>query len=87
MPDHRDPRPEKRYWLDDKRNVDKLVWALVLVCAGLILADLFYHKHVHFEFESWFGFFGWYGFICCIGLVLVAKEMRRLVKRDEDYYD
>ena len=48
---------EKRYWLDDSRNVDKIVIALVLVCAGLFAADFFYHKHVHFAFEDWFGFF------------------------------
>ena len=78
---------EKRYWLDDKRNVDKIVIALVIVCVGLFAADFFYHKHVHFAFEGWFGFFGWFGFIGCVALVLAAKELRKLVKRDEDYYD
>ncbi len=81
LPEHDSRRDEKRYWLDDKRNVDKIVVALVIVCAGLLGADLFYHKHVHFAFEGWFGFF------CCVALVLAAKEMRKLVKRDEDYYD
>ena len=79
--------PEKRYWLDDRRNVDKVFWGLVAVCAALFCADFFYHKHIHFGFESWFGFFGWYGFICCVGLVLAAKQMRKIVKRDEHYYD
>ena len=78
---------EKRFWLDDKRNVDKIVIALVIVCAGLFVADFFYHKHVHFAFEDWFGFFGWFGFIGCVALVLAAKELRKLVKRGEDYYD
>jgi hypothetical protein len=87
FPEHDARRGEKRYWLDDKRNVDKVVAALVMVCAGLLGADFFYHKHVHFAFESWFGFFGWFGFFCCVALVLAAKGMRKLVKRDEDYYD
>jgi len=78
---------EEHRWLDDKGNVDKIIWALVVICAGLLCADFFYHKHTHFAFAAWFGFFGWYGFICCVGLVLAAKEMRRFVKRDEDYYD
>ena len=36
---------EKRYWLDDPRNVKKVVWALVVVCLGLFFADAFYEKH------------------------------------------
>jgi transposase len=79
-------RPERKYWLDDRRNVDKIFYGLALICAGLFLADFFYHKHVTFAFEDWFGFFAWYGFICCVTLVLLAKQMRKLVKRDEDYY-
>ena len=77
----------KRYWLDDMRNVHKLFWALVVVCALLFLADAFYHKHVHFSFEKWFGFFGLFGFSVSFALVLVARELRKILMRDEDYYD
>ncbi|MEM7224631.1 MAG: hypothetical protein AAF495_16750 [Pseudomonadota bacterium] len=77
----------KKYWLDDMRNVHKIFWALVVVCALLFLADAFYHKHVHFGFENWFGFFGLFGFIGSFLLVLVAREMRKFLMRDEDYYD
>lgn len=78
---------EKTYWLDQPRNVDKIVYALCAICAVLVLLDLFYHKHTHFAFENWFGFFAWYGFIMCVALVLAAKGMRVFLKRDEDYYD
>ena len=78
---------EKKYWLDEARNVDKIVWTLVAVCAVLFLADFFYHKHVHFAFENWIGFYGWYGFLAYCFIVLSAKALRRLLKRDEDYYD
>jgi hypothetical protein len=89
MPSHADKteRTGKRYWLDQPGNVDRLVRGLVLICGLLLLADFFYHKEVHFAFEGWFGFFGWFGFSVCVALVLLAKEMRRVVKRDEDYYD
>ena len=75
----------KRYWLDEPRNVQRLFWALCALCLLLAAADFFYHKETHFAFEGWFGFFAWYGFVVCFGLVLLAKEMRRIVKRDEDY--
>lgn len=81
------PRKDKKYWLDKPGNVNRLVYTLYAVCAVLVLVDFLYHKHVNFSFESWFGFFSWFGFIACVALVLVAKKMRKLVKRDEDYYD
>lgn len=78
---------DKHYWLDDPRNVDKLVYGLYTFCGLLFLLDFLYHKHVHFGFEHWLGFYAWYGFICCVVLVYLAKNvLRPLVKRDEDYY-
>ena len=79
--------PEKRYWLDDIRNVHKIFWALVVVCAGLLLCDAFIHRHTEFAFQGWFGFFGLYGFFLSFLLVLTSKELRKILKRDEDYYD
>lgn len=82
------PSPdERKYWLDDPLNVDKVYWAIVGVCALLFLADAFYVKHPEFDVEKVFGFYGLYGFVACVGLVLAAKELRRLLKRKEDYYD
>jgi hypothetical protein len=78
---------ERRYWLDDMRNVDKLVYALYVVCAGLLLIDLFVPKHGPFAIEHWFGFYGIYGFVACVGLVLAARALRVIVMRPEDYYD
>lgn len=78
---------EKRYWIDYIRNVHKIFWALVAVCALLFLSDAFYEKHVHYEFENWFGFFGLFGFSVSFALVLTARELRKLLMRDEDYYD
>ena len=78
---------------EGKRGLDsawfgrRAFWAVVVICAGLIGADFFYHKHVHLWFEDLWGFFGWYGFIACFFLVLAARAMRTIVMRPEDYYD
>ncbi len=77
----------KKYWLDEKRNVAKIFWGLVLVCALLGVADFFYDKHGVFAMEDVPTFFGIFGFVVCVGLVLGAKELRKVLKRDEDYYD
>ncbi len=81
------PGEEKKYWLDERRNVTKIFWGLVLVCAALGLADFFYDKHGVFAMEDVPTFFGIFGFVVCVGLVLGAKELRKVLKRDEDYYD
>jgi hypothetical protein len=82
------PKPdEPRRWLEHPRAAAVTYRALVVVCAALAALDFTYHKHVHYGFEDWYGFYGAYGFIACVSLVLVAKELRKVVKRDEDYYD
>lgn len=81
------PTEGKKYWLDERRNVEKIFWGLVLVCAALGLADFFYDKHPQSAMEAIPAIYGLYGFIVCVGLVLGAKELRKLLKRDEDYYD
>ena len=78
---------EKKYWLDDPRVVKGIICFVFVVCGLLVLADLFYDKRGHFDFEQWFGFYGFFGFAAFVGLVLVAKMMRVFVKREEDYYD
>jgi len=152
---------EKQYWLDDPGNVNKVIYAVYVLCALLIGLDLLrnepllfsisghysskldrgilpetlqqefedhehslsnhvvvsmqdenriwlitdeahqekykiqldadhldiYHQHNHFFFEEWFGIYGWFGFTACVGLVLAAKMMRKILQREEDYYD
>lgn len=79
---------EKTYWLDDKKNVDKIWYALIGICALTVIADLFYHKHVKYAVEDFIpGMYGWYALIGCVFLVLSAKILRKVVMRDEAYYD
>jgi len=85
--DHRRPPGEKVYWLDRPENVRKVFYALIGLCALSVLADLFYDKHVHYTVEKLIGAYAIFGFVSAVGLVLAAKEMRKLLMRDEDYYD
>ena len=65
----------------------RLVWSLYVVCALLLAIDVFVPKHGPFAIEHVFGFYGLFGFIACVVLVLVAKQLRRVLMRPEDYYD
>ena len=69
------------------QNVDKVVYALGAVCVLLVAADLFYDKGGHYDFEKVIGFHAMYGFASYVGLVLVAKQLRRVLMRPEDHYE
>ena len=73
--------------LYSKPLINFIVYALYAVCALLLLVDGFYHKHTHFGFEGWFGFYAFYGFAAYMLIVNSARLLRRLIKRDEHYYD
>jgi hypothetical protein len=83
------PADDRRRWLDDPRNVNTVCYLLYATCAVLGLLDVLqvYHKHVDFTWEDWPNFFGFFGFVSCVFLVLAAKQLRKVVKRPEDYYD
>ena len=37
---------ERRFWLDDARNINKIFYALVFICIALVISDAFYHKQL-----------------------------------------
>jgi DNA phosphorothioation-dependent restriction protein DptG len=77
----------KTHWLDSSKNVTMLYRGLWIVCAALFAADLFLHRHEDFSFATLFGFHSLYGFLACAVIVLAAKQLRRVLMRDEDYYE
>ncbi len=78
---------EKQHIFDSPENIRILLHVFYAICLGLLLIDFIYHRHVLHEWEALWGFYGLFGFIACVTLVLVAKELRKLLKRREDYYD
>ena len=84
---HTPPLGEKSYWLDKPANVDKLVRGFYLLCAAILACDVFVPKHGKFMVEYAFGFYGVFGCGACVALVLIAKQLRRILMRPEDYYD
>ena len=77
---------------DNPRNVKRVIRSLVALSVLLIAVDLVLHRHPSFApgtfpVEGWFGFYAIYGFVACVLLVLIAKQMRKVLMRGEDYYD
>ena len=81
-----DPSHDKG-WFDHRRNVDFIVYALFAISAALFAVDTIVPKHSPFAIEYTFGFYAIFGFVGCVALVLIAKGLRVLLMRREDYYD
>ncbi len=74
------------YLFDHPGRVRLVVRLLVASCVLLFGLDLFLHRHAEHPWEALVGFYPLYGFVACVILVLLAKELRKLVMRKEDYY-
>ena len=61
---------KKKYWLDERRNVMRLIWFFAALCVGVLVIDAGFDRHDEFPWEGWFGFYGFFGFIACVALVL-----------------
>ena len=75
------------HFFDDPENKKRVRYVLYVLCALSVLADLIVHRHVDHPWESLFSFYCIYGFAAIIGLVLISKQLRKVVMRGEDYYD
>lgn len=82
-------KPDRRpiAFLDAPQNRRLVIRLFYVVLAVLLVIDFFIPKHGHFPWENAPAFYAVYGFIGCVALIFIAKGLRRLVRRDEDYYD
>jgi hypothetical protein len=78
---------KKYYPLGDPKNIRRVRIVLYSLCTISLVAEIFVHRHVDHPWEALPGFYSLYGFVACVLLVLVAKEMRKVLMRGEDYYD
>ncbi len=58
----------------------------VAACILAFLASVLAEVH-GFAVELIFGFYGVFGFVAIVVLITIAKAMRRVLMRDETYYD
>lgn len=79
--------PENTGWADKPENKQRIRWVLYGVCVGLVLIDFVVHRHIYTPVERVPAFYAIYGFLALVGVVMAAKGLRRLVKRDEGYYE
>ncbi len=69
------------HWLLRPRTIRRLKIGFGAALALTVLAE------VALPPRPSVGFFAWYGFASCIVLVLLAKGVGRVVKREDTYYE
>ena len=78
---------EKKHFFDDPNNVKRVLRGFYACCVFLFALDFVIHRHIYHNWENLWGFYPIFGFIACVILVLIAKWMRTVLMRPEDYYD
>ncbi len=82
-----DKQDEKIYFFDKPENVNRVLYVFYALCVILVLADFVIHRHIGLVWENIPAFYAIYGFVACVALVVVAKLIRKVVMRKEDYYN
>ena len=80
-----EPR-EDDAWLARPSTI-RLLWRLfAVVLAASVAAQLLFKVKGYFAVDGWLGFGAVFGFLSCVAMVLFAKAMGWILKRDETYY-
>jgi len=82
--------------MSDTRNEDawlarpssiRLMWRVFwAVLALTVAAQIVIEIKGYFGIDGWFAFGAIYGFLSCLAMVLFARGLGYLLKRDENYY-
>jgi len=79
-------RREDDSWLSRPSTI-RLLWRVfALVLAISVAAQLLFKVKGYFGMDGWLGFGAVFGFLSCVAMVLFAKALGWILKRDEDYY-
>ena len=73
-------------WLVRPSSI-RLLWRVFwAVLALTVAAQMVIKVKGYFGIDGWFAFGAIYGFLSCLAMVLFAKGLGYLLKRDENYY-
>ena len=79
-------KQKKQHMFDDPVNVKRVIYALYVVCGLSLLGRSVCSPSRGSPLGSAVRFLLPVRFCACVVLVLIAKEMRKVLMRGEDYY-
>ncbi len=74
-------------WFDRPENVNKLWYGMLAIAGALTVSEFLYEHHPHFDIENIPEFFEVFGFLAFVFIVFAGTLLRKVIMRDEDYYD
>lgn len=83
-----DVAPLARYflWVGTSSGLNRLILGLIVLCLFLFAMDFVWHRHTKVPGEEFYGFHAIAGFVSFTVIVLGARMLRLLIRRDESYY-
>ena len=76
------PLPEdQKHWLVRQSTIRIMWYAGFALLAIVTLLDLTLKPYTHFGIDGTFGFYSWYGLVTCAAMVLGAKGLGFILKR------
>lgn len=75
------------HWLVRPTTIRWLWRGFSLVLFLTVLAQWVIYVKGYFGVDAWLGFGAAYGFLACLLMVLLAKGLGLMLKRDENYYN
>lgn len=85
--DRRSEPTETEPWLVRPASIRKLWIGFAVLLAATVLGQALIPVKGYFGVDDWFGFGALFGFLSCVAMVIVAKLLGVMLKRDERYYD
>ncbi len=88
-----EPERDKNYWLEDPKTPNRVFYGVLVICILLAIPDVFnlfkilFQTEGEFELKSLLKFYSIYGALCYVALIYIAKWLRPVLMRKEDYYD
>ncbi len=74
------------HWLvrpDSIRLLWRIFWAVLALTVAL---EIFIKIKGYFGVDDWIGFGAAFGFLSCVAMVVFAKGLGFILKRDDNYY-
>jgi len=80
------PLAKRFLWAESSSAVERVIFWLGILCVVLFVLDFIVHRHTYAPGEGFPGYYAFVGFIAFTLIVLGAKQLRRLILRNENYY-
>ncbi|MBX2879976.1 MAG: hypothetical protein KTR32_08595 [Granulosicoccus sp.] len=80
------PLGRRFLWVETPSGLNLLILGLIVLCVILFVFDFVYHRHTKVPYEGLYGFYAIAGFVSFTVIVLCARLLRLLIRRDESYY-